>query len=500
MNDSIVPDPHRLSSAREDFLTTVLTRVQRFARGRPWYVVGGLVRDRQLKRSAPSRNADLAVGAEALARSRELAAALGGAYVPLDETNGSARIVVTAEGQRVALDVSQFRGATLEEDLARRDFTCNAMAVRLDDWLSRPDDPAVLIDPLRGRQALAERRLSPCCPGTFDEDPVRILRAFRFMAQFGFTLDPAMTPVMAAACPRLASVSGERVRDELVATCETDHAAPAWRALNALGALDLLLPELIPGRGMDQGGYHHLDVLDHQLETVAQADRLLSDFAEFSPALQEPMRRYCAEEVVEGRSRKALIKLAGLLHDVGKPARRTVEADGEIWFLGHEETGAELVSLIAERLRLANREADLVRALVRHHLRPGFLSREPQLTRRAVYRFFKTLGEHGPACLFVWWADRMATRGPRSRLDQLDQQRAFLEQLFTAYFFQAEEVVAPPKLLDGRRIMATFQLSPGPLIGALLRAVEEAQAEGRVRSEEDALELVRETLAHPPSG
>ncbi|MDP3723724.1 MAG: HD domain-containing protein [Candidatus Omnitrophota bacterium] len=473
-----------------------LRRVQAFARARqvPCYLVGGLLRDQLLGRSPTYLNVDLAVPRGAVAMSRALAEWMGGAFVPLDETVGSARVVVKIEGARLELDLSEFRGATLEEDLRRRDFTINALAIGLDAWLEDPDRPGDLIDPLRGRQALERRQLIACGPEAFHDDPVRILRAFRFAAQLDFAVDPAAHPLMRRAVQALAGVSGERIRDELLAIFETHRAAAAVRSLDELGVLDVLLPELSPGRGMAQGDFHHLDVLAHQLEAVAQLDRLLVDFAELSQDLREPLLAYCAQELVERRSRRSLLKLAGLLHDVGKPAHRQVHADGEIWFLGHEHGGAELAKGIVERLRLSNREGEMVCQLVRHHLRPGFLSREPQVTRRAIYRFFKELGDHGPACLVVWWADRMATRGPKSRLDQLDQQRRRLEELLSAYFFQAEEVVKPRRLIDGHRIMETFGLTPGPRIGTLLEAVEEAQAEGRVRSSEEALALVQALL------
>ena len=319
------------------------------------------------------------------------------------------------------------------------------------------------------------------------------------MAQLDFLLDPAAGALMRRAVPRLPNVSGERLREELLAMLDTDRAAPAVHALNDLAVFDVLIPELIPGRGMQQGGVHHLDVLGHQLETVVQADRFLSDFAEFSEPLREPLRAYCAEQPVEGHSRKSLIKLAGLLHDVGKPARRSVEADGEIWFYGHEQAGAELVEGIVARLKLSNREAHMVTQLVLHHLRPGFLSREPVLTRRAVYRFFKELDTDGPACLLTWWADRMAARGSKSRLDQIDLQRARLEELLNAYFFKAEEVVKPPRLLDGHTLMRTLQLPPGPRVGELLGAIEEAQAEGRIHTVDQALAFARELLDAPPA-
>ncbi len=458
------------------------------------YLVGGLLRDQLLGRANAYCNIDLAVPGHALETGRALASHLQGAFVPLDEAAGTARIVIATQDGPIELDVSDFRGPTLETDLARRDFTINAIAVALGDWLREPARPGPLVDPLHGQEAMARRRLTPCFPGTFDEDPVRILRAFRFTAQLQFELDASVRPLMTRALPRLVQVSSERVRDELTAVFETDRAHPAVAALNDLGALDVIIPELRLGRGMEQGDVHHLDVLGHQLETVAQADRFLLDFTEFSPPLREPLAGYCAQQLVERRSRKGLIKLAGLLHDVGKPAQRQVHDDGEIWFLGHEQAGAELAATITARLRLSNRESEMVCQLVRHHLRPGFLSREPEITRRAVYRFYKDLGDHGPACLLTWWADRMATRGTKSRLDQLDQQRARLEELLNAYFFKAEEVVTPPRLLDGRRLMTAFRLEPGPLIGELLNAIEEAQAEGNIRTADEALALAQAYL------
>jgi putative nucleotidyltransferase with HDIG domain len=262
--------------------------------------------------------------------------------------------------------------------------------------------------------------------------------------------------------------------------------------LNALGVLDVLFPELIPGRGIDQGGYHHLDVLNHQLEAVAQGDRMMSDFSEFSEDLRAPLAAHVAEDVIDRHTRKALIKLASLYHDVGKPGTRRVKADGEIWFIGHEHFGADLTGALAARLRLSNREAEMIHNLVLYHLRPGFLSREPELTRRAIFKFFRDLGDDGPACGLLWWTDRMATRGPSSRLDQVDQQRARLEELLRAYFFRPEEAVHPPKLIDGRQLMEALSLAPGPRVGELLRAIEEAQAEGKLQTSDDALAFARE--------
>ena len=487
------------SMTQTTFHQTVLSQVAAFAKAKKLslYLVGGFVRDALLQRERMPVNIDLAIPVRALEVARQLASSLRGTYICLDQEAATARVVVSSGETRVELDLSDFRGRTIEDDLARRDFTINAMAVPLERWRADPTGwTTQLIDPLDGRQALARRRLRACFAQTFVEDPVRILRAFRFAVELDMTLEPSMTPPMAAAVSRLVHVAGERIRDELFAILQTNRAGWALIQLGELGALDVVCPELVPGRGVDQGGYHHLDVLQHQLEAVTQCDRMMTDYTEFAEELRAPLAAYLETEVVERHSRKAMVKLGALYHDVGKPATRRVKADGEIWFLGHEQFGATLADTMTQRLRLSNREAEMIRHLVLFHLRPGHLSREPQLTRRAVFRFYRDLGDDGPACVVMWWADRMATRGPASRLDQLNLQRARFEELLGAYFLQAEEVVRPPRLIDGNHLMRALGLKPGPAVGELLRAIEEAQAEGRLHDKEEALALAREMLKH----
>ncbi len=477
---------------------TVLSQVAAFAKakGLSLYLVGGFLRDQLLGRTRHPVNLDFAIASGALMVGQELAAHLRGTYICLDEATRTSRVVVSRGEGHIELDLADFRGRTLEDDLAKRDFTINAMAVALEDWPAAPtrEWAARLIDPLQGRRDLAERRLRACFPETFVDDPVRILRAFRFAVELSVTLEPSLTALMASASSGLSRIAGERLREELFAILQTDRASWALSQLNEVGALDVLFPELVPGRGIEQGGYHHLDVLNHQLEAVAQCDRMLVDLAEFSRALRAPLAAYLAQDVVERRSRQALVKLGALYHDVGKPATRRIKDDGEIWFIGHEQFGAELTDAMATRLRLSNREAEMIRRLVLFHLRPGHLSREPQLTRRAIFRFFRDVGEDGPACLLMWWADRLATRGPASHLDQIDQQRARLEELLGAYFFKPEEAIRPSRLLDGRQLMEALSLTPGPVVGELLRAIEEAQAEGRLHNRQEALALARQLL------
>ena len=476
----------------------LLSRTAAFAkrRGVSLYLVGGFLRDTLLRRSVAAFNLDFAVQTRALELAQALARHLRGSYVCLDEATSTGRVVMTEGEARIELDVANFRGRTIEEDLARRDFTINALALPLDRWTPDPAQwTGQLLDPTGGWQDLSRARLRACFPGAFTDDPLRILRAFRFAAELNLELDPALPEQIAPAVSRLSDVSGERVRDELFAVFRTTRAHWAIRQLNALGVVDVIFPEIAVGRGIDQGDYHHLDVLSHELETVAQCDRMLAGFEEFSEPLRAPLADYCRRMPVDRRPMGALIKLAGLHHDVGKPATRRVKPDGDVWFIGHEHFGSTLVESLIERLRLSNQEGRTLTLLVEHHLRPGFLSREPQLTRRAVFRFFRDLGDDGPACLLLWWADRLATRGPLSNTAQIPDQRARLEELLRAYFFKPEEAIRPPKLIDGHELMQALGVPPGPLVGQLLRAIEETQAEGKLRSKDEAVALAQLLLA-----
>ena len=187
-------------------------------------------------------------------------------------------------------------------------------------------------------------------------------------------------------------------------------AAGGVRMMDALGLLDVLLPELARARGVTQpGGYHFYDVFDHSIEALAVADGLLSQ-AEPRGRMARAMRRafwqtfepYGLHDyfalTVGGQSRLALTKFATLLHDVAKPETKGVDDDGRMRFLGHADQGAAVSRQICRRLRLGNRETAFVARLVEEHLRPAQLSQSGAPSERAIFRFFRDLGEAAPAC------------------------------------------------------------------------------------------------------
>jgi poly(A) polymerase len=439
------------------------------------FLVGGAVRDAFLAR-APAFDLDLAIGRGAVELARRLADALGLAFVPLDLERGAARVV--APGHRI--DLADFRAPTLEGDLAARDFTVNALAVPVRQLVRQ--GRARLHDPLGGLADLTARRLRLAGPGVLADDPVRVLRAIRFACTLGFRLTPAARGAIRAAAPALASVSPERVRDEVLALLSAHETARGLRLADRLGVLTAVFPEVEPMRRTSQPAPHRFDVLEHSLRAVAGADRLLARLPALRPFGPE-LAAHLAEPLGGGISRRQVLKLATLLHDVSKPeTRRTVR--GRVRFLEHDLLGAARARTIGERLRLPHRAIVVLERLVRHHLRPMHLSAAGVLTDRARYRFFRDVGAETRDLLLLVLADASAVQG-ESPL-RLWPRMALVRELLAGWEEQRETARREP-LLRGDDVMDRFGLAPGPEVGRLLARAREAQDLGLVLTRDEAL-------------
>jgi poly(A) polymerase len=438
-------------------------------------LVGGLVRDVVLGRPVAG-DVDVAVPAGALALGERVAQRLGGTCVVLDAERGAARVVASG----LQLDLADFRAPTLEGDLRAREFTINALAVPLRPLLRHGRAP--IVDPTGGLGDLRHRRLRPPAPGVLDDDPVRALRGVRLEATLGFRLTPAAARAVAAAAPRLAAVSPERVRDELLALLALEAAAGAFRRGDRLGLLAAVLPEVEPMRTCHQPAPHRFPVLEHSLRAVAGADRVVARPHALAPFGDE-LAAHLGETLGGGVRRAQVLKLAALLHDVAKPETRQFVA-GRVRFFNHDVVGAAQARAIGGRLRLPGAVATALERLVRHHLRPMHLAGAEPLTARARYRFYRDLGPDTRDLLLLALVDGAAVRGqspfavwPRATL---------IQDLLRGWEIQQQATAAPP-LVRGEDVMTRFGLPPGPHVGRLLQRAREAQDLGLVHTRDEAL-------------
>jgi len=483
----------------ESKTSLLLTKVSHFLtkQGVKSYLVGGLVRDVLLGRD--TADIDIAVARDALEIAPKVAVALGGKYVLLDEINRVGRVVVVNETGRWELDFSTFEGS-IKHDLARRDFTIDAMAIDLSQ-LGKGYIDLQLIDPFHGLGDLHQGVIRTVSETAFPSDAVRLLRAVRLAAELGFSIDTQTESLIRRYCHLLTNVAGERVREELLRLLAMPQAGQSLAYLDELGLLMVMIPELAQTKGVVQPKEHFWDVFDHSIQTVVATDFLLRqgtwEYAvdEVLAAVPWPelLSQHFALEVSHGSTRGSLLKLAALLHDISKPQSKTIDADGRMRFLGHAKEGATTTVNILERLRFSGREVKLVEIMVQHHLRPMQMSHTGLPTRRAIYRYFRDTDEAGIDILFLSLADHLATRGPHLDLAQWREHAQMVEYVLSQRF-QEEGVVTPPKLVDGHDLISIFGLSPGPKIGELLEAVREAQASGELATRGEAIAYIRRQL------
>ena len=442
-------------------------------------LVGGAVRDglsRAPRRPEPA-DLDVTVESGALEIAQRLADRVGGAFVSLDPERGAARVL--ARG--MCLDVTDWRAPTLPEDLAARDFTVNSLAVPVRELLRR--GRAAVIDPTGGLADLRARRLRVHEPRVLAEDPLRTLRGVRLEAALGFRLTPATVRAIRGAAAGLARVAAERVRDELLAVLALPRTGRAFRRLDALGLLRVVVPEIEPMRGSTQPAPHRFVVLEHSLRAVEGADVLIEHLRELRPYGDE-LAAHVAEELGGGVRRSQVLKLGALLHDVSKPETRRL-VDGRIRFFEHDVLGAARARDIGERLRLPARARGVLERLVRHHLRPMHLAAAGQVTPRARYRFYRDLGEDTRDLLLLTLVDAAAVTGvsPRS----IWRRASLVRDLLRGWEETPRTGPAAAPLVKGEDVMARFGIPPGPEVGRLLERAREAQGLGLVTTRDEAL-------------
>jgi putative nucleotidyltransferase with HDIG domain len=258
------------------------------------------------------------------------------------------------------------------------------------------------------------------------------------------------------------------------------------RRTDEWGVILAILPESGPMRAATQSAPHRFTVWEHSLRALEALEALLGDLSLLAPH-DTRVAAHLTEPLGGGLTRREVVKVATLLHDVGKPETRSVDPDGRVRFSGHDRLGAERAAAIAGRWRWPGRAAQALERLVRQHLRPMHLAMAPEVTRRARYRFFRDLGEDVPGLICLTIADAAGTDGRPPSAVYRGETRELLESLLAGEVEAAREAAAPP-LLRGEDVMGAFGLEPGPEVGRLLARAREAQALGRVRTREEALD------------
>jgi poly(A) polymerase len=445
---------------------------------RAW-LVGGVVRDALLGR--PLSDVDLAVEGDPEPIARAVAKALRGPAFGLSESFGAWRAI--DRERTVCCDVSALQGASIEDDLAKRDFSINAIAVPL-----HGGEP---IDPFGGLRDLGSGVLRVLGAKSYDDDPLRALRLVRLAAELGMAPDDETRRLTREAAPRLTEPSGERIFAELRRLLVAPHALAGLDLSRELCVLGTVLPELGALEGVEQSRYHHLDVYDHTVEVLREQIELLAPgrLEEVFGDRAARLREVLAEPLADDMTRADALRLGALFHDVAKPQTRRVQDGVVLGFPGHDAAGDEVVRDVFRRLRTSERLRSHVGALARHHLRLGFLVHERPLDRATVYRYLARCDPVAVDVTVLSCADRLATRGRKAEPAIAAHLEVAREMIGPALDWHEHGPPRPP--LRGDELAAELGIEPGPRLGELLARLREAAYTGQATSREDAIELAR---------
>lgn len=445
------------------------------AKGRRLFLVGGYIRDALLSqmRCKPgqlSKDLDYAIAqGEAFSLAKELAPIVQGHFVALDEANDTARIVLN---DGTTLDFAGCLGGSIENDIKRRDFSMNALF-----W--DPENPEVINDLVGGADDIARQSIRAVDENVLLDDPLRILRAYRFAVTLDFKIEAKTLSWLARHNRKLSEVAAERVNHELFTIFAGRKTSDLLLDMGASGVLETIFPELEATRKVTGNAFHHLALFEHSVETVIQAEGALVERPDWTATNLN-------EELSFGVTRLAAVKLACLLHDIGKPATWVITPEGKHTFIGHDRLGEEMVSAIGERQKWPRPVERFIAKMVKWHLRPGQLFHQGEPTQKAIYRFYRNIGRDLPELILLALGDLGATCGPMMQGGKSETLRASFFELLDGYDVFARESEKVPKLLDGTEIMRLLHLKPGPLVGELLAALAEAQEFKEVSNRSEA--------------
>ncbi|AEE14381.1 polynucleotide adenylyltransferase/metal dependent phosphohydrolase [Thermodesulfobium narugense DSM 14796] len=436
------------------------------------FLVGGAVRDLLIGKEISDYDFLVSEGSVSDI-AKLLASNLGGKFFFLKGANYSSKTIrILKEGLQI--DISEPKGSNLQEDLLERDFTINSMAIRMSD--------GALFDSAEGIRDLINKRIRLTSDLAFIKDPVRLIRAYRFVAEMNFQLDERTGILIMEQAPLISQVPSERVRDEIFKILNLKNSADVLYNLWKAGILKIIFPELtlLEKVSAEPQRFHHLNGLEHSFEALRCLERILLFKSPIWHDISEKLTHYLNHIIGGGRKNLQLLKLATLLHDVGKPITMKLDSN-KTSFLNHDQEGSIIVEKIARRMRLSKSEIKELKHLVKNHMQPIFIP--PENSEAHILKFLSRTYPYTVNITLLSLADRLSSRGQKITLSYiLERYRLYKKIIKTSLYYE------PPKKLplNGKEIMKLLNLEPGPTVGIALKMLKGAMIRGEVKDEEDA--------------
>ena len=437
------------------------------------YIVGGFVRDILMNKKSPDRDLILC-GCDVEKFSRELADKLNAHFIELDSVNKIYRIVL--ENKIDYIDITMPIENDFEKDIKRRDLTINAIAYNL--------KTSEIIDLVGGVDDIKNKKIKGICDKNFEDDPLRLLRIFRFYAKTGFEIDESLIELSKKLYKHINEPAKERVTVELLKMFEGKYCDLALLKLDECGLLEEIFPIYKEVKKIPPNSHHHLDLIHHLIESVRQVQMIYEKSSEEVKNYLETIKYGSVQEL-------AFLKLATFLHDIGKPSCWTIEEDTlRHRFIKHDEIGSKLVVPILKDLKFSKKQIQYVQTLIKYHIYPSSMVSAEDVTDKAFMKFYRKMEGYVIDLIILAMADRLSARGEKITEDIVNKNINALTKLLSDYLEMRKDIKPLEKLLDGRDIMELLKIKQGPKLGEIINALKEAQISGNVTTKEEAVEFV----------
>lgn len=439
------------------------------------YLVGGSVRDALMGKDFTDRDL-IVVNKDARIFSKEVAEFFNGVWIPLDEENRIYRVVL--EDKINFFDITNPVEDSLEKDMLRRDLTINAVAINIKTY----EIPEFCLNNL---QDLENKKIKSIREENFVDDPLRVLRVYRFYSLLGFEIDNELENIVRKYVDLIKRPAKERIEYELMKLFSGEYADVALLKMDEVGLLEILFPFVKELKQVPPNLHHHLDLFHHSVETVRQVGIIYKNSS-------EEVKSHMDKVDFGGFSRIAHLRLAAFMHDIGKFSTWTIEEDtGRHRFIKHDDVGSKLCVPILKSMCFSNKQIEYISYIIKKHMYPTAVVSSPELSEKVMMRYVRKSGDNAIDNIIIAQADRLSARGPEITDLIVEENISALNKLLDFYFSVIENLEELPKLLDGNEVMQILNIKPSKKLGEVMKALNEAQISGDVLTKDQAIEFVK---------
>ncbi len=451
----------------------VINLIMPYLKGYKAYLVGGFIRD--LLMGYENFDRDIVVeDCDIEKLSFEISKKLEASFVPLDTENKIYRVVLKDKTNYI--DFAAPIENNIEKDILRRDLTLNAIAFDL----NRNE----FIDLTGGLKDIENQVIKGISEQNFIDDPLRLLRIFRFYSKLGFKIDDSLSEIVKKHSSKILNPAKERINTELIKLFEGKYADLALKQMDSFSLLELIFPIMKAVKTVPNNPHHHLDLFNHSIETVKQVQLYYED-------AKEEVKEHLDSNSMGNAKRLAFLKLAAFCHDIGKPTTWTIEEETKKHrFFKHDDVGSKLVCPILKELKFSKKQIAYVQKLIKYHIYPSAVVCNEDFSDKSQMKFYRKMETEVIDVIAIAVADRLSAQGPEITEEITSKNISGLSCLLNNYIKLRDSIKPLPKLLDGLEIMQIKNLEQGKSLGVIIKKLKEAQLAGDITSREEAIEFI----------